>query len=45
MPWVASVIHEEIEQKITMILKVEFEIEQRLRSINLDKNGKPLNHE
>ena len=37
--------HEEIEQKITMILKVEFEIEQRLRSINLDKNGKPLNHE
>tara|TARA_B100001778_G_C18014461_1_gene373733 strand:+ start:103 stop:435 length:333 start_codon:yes stop_codon:yes gene_type:complete len=45
MPWVASVIHEEIEEKITMILKVEFEIEQRLQSIGLDINGKPLQNE
>ena len=45
MPWVASVIHEEIEEKITMILKVEFEVEQRLNSIGLDINGKPLQDE
>ncbi len=45
MPWVSSVIHAEIEEKITMIMKVEFEVEQRLRSLNLDINGKPLNYE
>ncbi len=45
MPWVAAVIHTEIEEKITMILKVEFEIEQRLHSVGLDINGKPLQHE
>ncbi len=45
MPWVAAVIHAEIEEKITMILKVEFEVEQRLNSIGLDINGKPLQDE
>jgi hypothetical protein len=42
MPYVGHVIHSELEEKISLILKVEFEIEERLRSINLDKNGKPL---
>lgn len=45
MPWVAAVIHAEIEEKIAMILKVEFEIENRLQSIGLDINGKPLQDE
>lgn len=42
MPFVGRVIHSELEDKISIILKVEFEIEERLRSINLDKHGKPL---
>ncbi len=42
MPYVGHVIHSELEDKISLILKVEFEVEERLRSINLDKNGKPL---
>ena len=33
---------QKLEEKISLILKVEFEVEERLRSINLDKNGKPL---
>jgi len=45
MPWVGNVIHAEIEDKLTIIMKVEFEIEQRLRSIGLDINGKPLQNE
>ena len=45
MPWVAAVIHAEIEEKLTMILKVEFEVGQRLNSIGLDINGKPLQDE
>ena len=45
MPWVARVIHAEIEEKLMMILKVEFELKQRLQSIGLDINGKPLQHE
>jgi hypothetical protein len=45
MPWVGNTIHAEIEEKIIMIMKVEFELEKRLQSLNLDKNGKPLEHE
>ena len=45
MPWVAAVIHEEIEDKISLVMKVEFEVEQRLNSIGLDINGKPLQNE
>ena len=45
MPWVASVIHDEIEDKLSIIMKVEFEVEQRLQSIGLDINGKPLQDE
>ena len=42
MPYVGNVMHSELEDKISILLKVEFEIEERLRSINLDKHGKPL---
>jgi len=45
MPWVASVIQDEIEDKLSIIMKVEFEVEQRLQSIGLDINGKPLQNE
>jgi hypothetical protein len=42
MPFVGRIIGNELEEKINFILKVEFEIENRLKSINLDKYGKPL---
>jgi hypothetical protein len=42
MPFVGRIISNELEEKINFILKVEFEIENRLKSINLDKYGKPL---
>jgi hypothetical protein len=42
MPFVGRIIGQELEEKINFILKVEFEIENRLKSINLDKYGKPL---
>lgn len=42
LPFVGRIIHQEMEEKITLLLKVEFEVEQRLLSLNLDKNGKPL---
>ena len=45
MPYVGHVIHSELEEKISLILKVEFEVEERLRSIGLDINGKPLQDE
>jgi hypothetical protein len=45
LPFVGRIIHEELEKSISIILKVEFEVEQRLNSLNLDKNGNPINHE
>ena len=42
MPFVGRVINQELEEKINFILKVEFEIEHRLKSLNLDKDGKAL---
>ena len=42
LPFVGRIIGNELEEKINFILKVEFEIENRLKSINLDKYGKPL---
>jgi hypothetical protein len=45
MPWVGHTIHAEIEEKISMIMKVEFEVEQRLQTLNLDKHGKPLTND
>ena len=42
LPFVGRIIHQELEEKISLMLKVEFEVEQRLLSINLDKQGKPI---
>jgi len=42
LPFAGRVLKQEIEEKINLLLKVEFEIERRLASINLDKYGKPL---
>jgi hypothetical protein len=39
MPFVGRLINQEIEEKINFILKVEFEVEERLKSLNLDKDG------
>lgn len=42
MPFVGRLINQEIEEKINFILKVEFEVENRLKSLNLDKDGKNI---
>lgn len=42
MPFVGRIINQELEEKINFILKVEYELENRLKSLNLDKNGNPL---
>tara|TARA_R110000868_G_scaffold14426_4_gene67234 strand:+ start:37274 stop:37609 length:336 start_codon:yes stop_codon:yes gene_type:complete len=42
LPFVGRLIQHELEEKINFILKVEYEIETRLRSLNLDKNGKAI---
>lgn len=42
MPFVGRIINQELEEKINFILKVEFEVENRLRTLNLDKDGKAL---
>jgi hypothetical protein len=42
LPFVGRIIQQELEEKINFILKVEFEIERRLASINLDKDGKSI---
>jgi len=42
MPFVGRIINQELEEKINFILKVEFEVENRLKSLNLDKNGNSI---
>jgi hypothetical protein len=42
MPFVGRIINQEIEDKINFILKVEFEVENRLATLNLDKDGKSI---
>lgn len=42
MPFAGRVISYELEEKINFILKVEFEVENRLLSLNLDKDGKSI---
>lgn len=42
LPFVGRIIQQELEEKINFILKVEFEIEHRLASLNLDKDGKSI---
>lgn len=42
IPFVGRIINQELEEKINFILKVEFEVENRLASLNLDKDGKSI---
>lgn len=42
MPFAGRIINQELEEKINFILKVEYELENRLRTLNLDKDGKTL---
>lgn len=42
MPFVGRIINQELEDKINFILKVEYELENRLKSLNLDKDGKAI---
>lgn len=42
MPFAGRILEQELEEKINFILKVEYEIENRLKSLNLDKYGKPI---
>ena len=42
IPFVGRLINQELEEKINFILKVEYELENRLASLNLDKNGNSI---
>lgn len=42
LPFVGRIINQELEEKINFILKVEYELENRLASLNLDKNGNSI---
>jgi hypothetical protein len=42
MPFVGRIINQELEEKINFILKVEYELENRLASLNLSKDGTPI---
>jgi hypothetical protein len=42
MPFAGRILEQELEEKINFILKVEFEIQHRLASLNLDKDGNSI---
>jgi hypothetical protein len=42
LPFVGRIINQELEEKISFILKVEYEVENRLKSLNLSKDGTPI---
>jgi hypothetical protein len=42
LPFVGRIINQELEEKINFILKVEYELEKRLKSLNLSKDGTPI---
>jgi hypothetical protein len=42
MPFAGRILEQELEEKINFILKVEYEVENRLKSLNLDKDGKDI---
>ena len=42
IPFAGRILTQELEEKINFILKVEYELEKRLESLNLDKNGKDI---
>ena len=41
-PLLGRIIHKQIEEDISLILKVEVEVEQRLLTLNLNKHGLAL---
>jgi len=42
MPFAGRILEQELEEKINFILKVEYEVENRLKSLNLDKDGNSI---
>ncbi len=42
LPFVGRIINQELEEKINFILKVEYELENRLKSLNLNKDGSSI---
>ena len=42
LPFVGRIINQELEEKINFILKVEYELENRLKTLNLSKDGTPI---
>ena len=42
IPFVGRIMNQELQEKINFILKVEYELENRLKSLNLDKDGKAI---
>lgn len=42
LPFAGRILEQELEEKINFILKVEYEIEHRLASLNLDKDGNSI---
>ena len=42
LPFVGRIINQELEEKINFILIVEYEIENRLLTLKLDKDGNPI---
>ena len=42
MPFAGRILEQELEEKINFILKVEFEIQHSLASLNLEKDGKDI---
>ena len=42
MPFVGRIVDQELEDKINFILKVEYELENRLKTLNLSKDGTPI---
>lgn len=42
MPFAGRIINQELEEKINFILKVEYELENRLKSLNLNKDGSSI---
>ena len=42
MPFAGRILEQELEEKINFILKVEYELENRLKTLNLSKDGTPI---
>jgi len=42
LPFAGRILEQELEEKINFILKVEYEIVHRLKSLNLDRDGNSI---